>query len=426
MGMFVHFGMNTFTGEGTGGAGTAMPDMFAPADLDCDDWMRVAVAMGARYVVLTARHEEGFCLWPTATTSYSVASSAWRDGQGDVVGEFVAACRRHGLLPCLYHPSYMDARHVFRRGDAIAWHEAWFSMTNQRLAEPGAADNFRAMQVAQVRELLTRYGDIAYLWLDHIGETQGILDPTAVESFWLAIVDEARRAQPECMLLKADVYLTRDPDGHGGVHGGRAQYPQWHACRRVDTAEGQGDPIMDPVDGDQYVVWESNTVFSGGWFWDGGPVKDVDAMVEHYYATIGRGSTFLPNFAPDRNGRMPQLVHERATDFGEWTRSIFAPLRRTSSDEFDVVRFPAPALVDHVVLQEDLRDGQRIRSFVIEVAENGGWRRIVDGESIGHTRIVRLPSPVIATELRWRCTATWVGEPRLRSFAAYGLPVERS
>ena len=425
-GLFIHFGMNTFTGEGTGGKGAHPAETFHPTDLNCDDWLRVAADLGATYAVLTARHEEGFCLWPTATTPYSVASSAWRGGQGDVVAEFVAACRRAGIKPCFYHSSFMDARHVFKSGDPIKWHQEWFATTNKRLSEPGELERFQAMQVAQIRELLTNYGDIAYLWLDHIGETQGILEPVLVEQFWLAIVEEARRIQPACLLLKADVYLTHDPDVHGGFHGGRACYPLWHASRRVNTAEGQGDPSMDPLHGDQYIVWESNTVFSGGWFWDGGPVKELAEMKGHYYATIGRGSTFLPNFAPDRSGRMPDLVHERARAFGAWVRATFGqPLATistatiTANGEIVTLQLPRPALVDHVILQEDLREGQRISFFVIESATADGWTTVVEGQSVGHTRIIRLEQAIEVTALRWRCIATLGNQPILRSFSVF-------
>ena len=107
LGLFIHFGMTTFTDEGTGARGSHPPEVFNPTALDCDNWMEVAKTMGARFAVLTARHEEGFCLWPTQTTDYSIRHSSYQCGRGDVVREFVDACRRHGIKPCLYHPSYI-------------------------------------------------------------------------------------------------------------------------------------------------------------------------------------------------------------------------------------------------------------------------------------------------------------------------------
>ena len=421
LGLFIHFGMNTFTGETTGGKGSHPPAVFNPTALDCDNWMQVAKAMGARFAVLTARHEEGFCLWPTKTTDYCIRPSPYQGGRGDVVQEFVQACRRHNIKPCLYHSSYMDARHIFKDGDPIQWHEEWFQSTNRRLAEPGAAERFTQMQVAQVHELLTQYGDITYLWLDHIGETQGILDSNAVDSFWSAIVAEARAQQPHCLLLKTDIYLSRDRAVGGGVHGGRAADPLWYACRRENTREGQGDPIPDPANGNQYIVWEANTIFSGGWFWNGPAVKPVDEMIEHYYATVGRGATFLPNFAPDRRGLMTEKVLAHAKAFGERVRHLSEnPLGETNGMGHTLeLEFPGVMTVDHVVTEEDLREGQKIRAYSIEAREPGGaWIRIVTGQSVGHKRIDRF-APVRTDALRFQCVQSLADPIRIRRFAAF-------
>ena len=423
LGLFIHFGMNTFTGETTGGKGSHPPAMFNPTALNCDNWMQVAQAMGARFAVLTARHEEGFCLWPTQTTDYCIRQSPYQGGRGDVVREFVTACRRHDIKPCLYHSSYMDARHIFQDGDPIQWHEEWFQSTKQRLAEPGAAERFTQMQVSQVRELLTQYGDITYLWLDHIGETQGILDPAAVDSFWSAIVAEARARQPHCLLLKADIYLSRDRAAGGGVHGGRAANPLWYACRRENTREGQGDPIPDPAQGNQYIVWEANTIFSGSWFWNGPAVKPVAEMIEHYYATVGRGATFLPNFAPDPRGLMTEQVLAHAQAFGKRVRQLSEnPLGEMNGMGPALeLELPGETTVDHVVTMEDLREGQKIRAYSIEAREPGGaWTRIVTGQSVGHKRIDRF-APIRTDALRFSCLQSLAEPIGIRRFAAYCL-----
>ena len=208
LGLFIHYGLPTYTGYDNRGQDS--PGEFKPQSVDCDSWMAAAKAMGARFAVLTTRHEEGFCLWPTATTSYSVASSPYRDGHGDVVREFIDACDRHGVVPCLYHPSMHDAHHVFQPGDPADWPDGFFTSTNKRLSDPARLDNFITMQRQQVRELLTNYGPIRYLWLDHMTETHGIIDATTVTRFWDAIIEEARRWQPECLLLKCgDLFEPR-------------------------------------------------------------------------------------------------------------------------------------------------------------------------------------------------------------------------
>lgn len=419
MGLFIHYGMNTYSGQGTGGTGRFSPEIFNPTELNCDNWMEVAKAMGAKYAVLTARHEEGFCLWPTNTTDYSVRNSPYKNGKGDIVREFVEACRRHGIKPCLYISSYMDAHHIFKPGDPILWHQEWFKTTRERLAEPGAADRFTKMQVEQIRELLTNYGPITYLWLDHIGETQGILDPVAVDKFWVQIVDQARRLQPACLLMSMDVALTADTQTEGGVHGGRAAYPLWYASKRKDSKVMQGWPEAARDNGDQFIVWESNTIFSGGWFWNGPKVKSVEEMKEHYFYTVGRGSTFLPNFAPDKSGLMTETVMERAKAFGNFINLFNQGIAETSGNGNVLeLKLPEASSVGHVLIMEELREGQKVLAYTIEERrKDGSWAVVAEGQSIGNKRIHQI-EPVKTDALRLRITETAAEGVKIKRFAA--------
>lgn len=418
LGLFVHYGMGTYTGSDNRGRDD--PHNFRPQEVDCDNWMRTAKAMGARFAVFTTRHEEGFCLWPTRTTAYSVSSSPYRDGRGDIVREFVEACRRHDIKPCLYHPSFTDAHHVFQPGDPITWYEEWFRTTNGRLGERGALERFIAMQREQLHELLTDYGDITYLWLDHMTETQGILSAPMVTQFWDAITEEARHCQPDCLLLKCDVYLSRDGQAQTGVHGGRAAYPLWYACRREDTERSLREPIPDPINGTQYVVWESNTIFSGNWFWDGETrLKSVDDMLEHYYATVGRGATFLPNFAPSPDGRMTKAVLKSASEFGERVRAIYGRPVAVAVDGVSSAELRTNSqLVTHLEIMEDLTDGQKIAAYRIDTLKNGKWELLLEGESVGHKRLHRLDG-IVVDNIRFSCTQELAPSPRVRRFAAY-------
>ncbi len=416
MGLFIHFGLATFNDRGCHNDGFLPAACFNPGALDCHDWMRVASAMGARYVCMTARHEDGFCLWPTATTDYGVAGSPWRGGRGDVVREFVNACRAHELLPCLYHSSYHDGHHTFQPGDDTTWHKPWFATQRERLAAPGMADTFTAMQCRQVEELLSNYGPIGYLWMDHFGETQGILDPAAVEAFWLAIVDTARRCQPDCLLLGPDVWLTRG-ENTGGVHGGAAAYPLWTAHRREIEPSGQSWMVADPH-GPLAGVWESNTIFSGGWFWNGPGAKAVAQMIEHYYLTVGRGATFLPNFAPDPRGLMTDEVHACAAAFGDAIRGIESGIVGEAAGTGTTLELalPAPGEVNHVVLMEDLAAGQRVCRFRVEGLADGRWTALAQGETIGHKVILRVPPARIAAA-RLHCESLTAAAPQIRRFA---------
>lgn len=422
MGLFIHYGMNTYSGQGTGGSGRFSPEIFTPTQLDCNNWMEVAKAMGAKYAVLTARHEEGFCLWPTNTTDYSIRNSPYKNGKGDIVREFVEACRRHGIKPCLYISSYMDAHHIFKPGDPISWHQEWFKTTRERLAEPGAAERFTKMQVEQIRELLTNYGPITYLWMDHIGETQGILDPVAVDQFWVQIVDEARRLQPGCLLLSMDIALTRDAQAEGGVHGGRAAYPLWYTTRRQDSKVLQGWPTANRDNADQFIVWESNTIFSGGWFWNGPEVKSLEEMKEHYLYTVGRGSTFLPNFAPDKRGLMTKTVMERASALGQFIRQFDEGIAETSgSGTVLELKLPKDVSVNHILIREDLREGQKVLAYKVDAKQKDGtWTVVAAGKSIGNKRIQSF-TPVKTEALRLRILDTAAKGVQIKRFGAFNL-----
>lgn len=417
LGLFIHYGMITYTRYSD--PGRHSPDKFNPSALDTDNWMEVAKAMGAKFAVLTVRHQEGFCLWPTRSTEYSIKNSPYKNGKGDVVREFVESCHRYGIKPCFYHCSLMDAHHLFQPSDPYEWHKEWFETTNRRLSEPGAFERFLSIQKQQIRELLTEYGEITYLWLDHITETQGILIPELIERFWCEIVAEARSLQPNCLLLKCDVFLTRDKEAKTGVHGGRAAYPLWYACRREDTPEGLQDPIPDPINGDQYIVWESNTIFSGDWFWNGDYVKPVEEMLEHYYLTIGRGSTFLPNFAPAPDGKMTDKALRYAKAFGDKIKSIYEnPIAtlENAGESFEIALYNEP--FTHIEIMEDLREGQKIAGYKIEILKNGIWERLAEGESIGHKRLHRF-EPISAEAVRFSITKSFWEKPRIRKFTIY-------
>ena len=215
LGLFIHFGLPTYTGKSAGDADDS-PSLFNPKKLDCEQWAKVAVSMGAKYVTLTARHEGGFCIWPTETTDYTLKSSPWRDGKGDVVREFVNACHKYDLKVGLYHSSWHDAHHM-----------NWRDSEYFKKKGPEALEKFTQMQEQQVTELLTNYGPITYLWFDHHG-----CPPDEADQFWRRIDKAVKKVQPGCLIFGSDVWIT-------GGHSGRATYPNWYA---VDTTDGTRRP----------------------------------------------------------------------------------------------------------------------------------------------------------------------------------------
>jgi alpha-L-fucosidase len=193
MGMFFHVGINTYFGR-EWSDGTLRATGFDPVDLDVDGWIDTALAAGARYVILTAKHHDGFCLWPTSTTRYGVVSSPWRGGRGDLVGEFVAAARRAGLRPGLYLSPW----------DRIV----------ACYADPVAYSRF---YVAQLTELCSRYGELAELWFDGAGSEGYTYD-------WRVIMDVVRTHQPRAMVFNMGDPTIRWVGNEDGLAGEPVDY----------------------------------------------------------------------------------------------------------------------------------------------------------------------------------------------------------
>jgi alpha-L-fucosidase len=398
LGMFVHFGLNTFTNQ-QHGDGEKPPSKFNPTALDCEQWARVAKSMGATYAVFTARHEEGFCLWPTKATDYSIRGSAWKNGKGDVVREFVDACRKYGLKVGLYHSSSFDSHHRPRLP----------LPKGQRQAEVKSMgdEDFLRIQVAQLTELLTGYGPIDYLWFDH---HKG-------DEFWEAIDAAVSRLQGDCLRFGPDVWIS---GGHTGVA------PETLWCS-VNTATGRISDRPTTISGEPlgqfFRVWETNTTGNGPWFWAGqskSAVAPLPELIEIYYESVGRGANLLLNFAPDRSGLMPDEVVHRARQFGDEIRRRFArPVAETSGPgESLTLDLGGTVVIDHVVVMENLTGGQKIAEHCIEAMVDGRWQRIADGQTVGHKRISRV-APVAVSKVRFRCLKSIQGRPEIRRLAAY-------
>ncbi|MCE5325902.1 MAG: alpha-L-fucosidase [Planctomycetaceae bacterium] len=388
LGLFIHFGIETYTRQ-VSGDGVADTAHFNPVELDCENWIDAAVAMGARYVVYTARHEGGFCTWPTRTHDYSVAHCPWRGGRGDVVREYVDACRRRGLKVGFYHTPSHDAHclHIYN-----TTHGTY----NERYIQT---------QVDQMTELLTGYGPIDYLWFDHHKGNE----------LYRRVDDTVRRLQPDCLMFGPDTWIV---GGHTGV----AEYPLWHA---VDTADGSeyarptttaGDPR-----GRYYRCWEANTIFSGNWFWWGRDILPLENMIELYYQSVGRGANFLPNFAPDPRGLMTDEVLAAAKAFGDAIRTRFSsPIAAAGPFEGPqaVLDLPKGSKVNHIIIREDLSQGQLIAEHRVEILAEGRWRIVDEAQTIGPQRIIKLDG-IPAQSVRVTCTKSLTASPRIRSLAAY-------
>ncbi len=355
-GVFFHVGINTFFGK-EWSDGSLPASGFIPTALDCRQWLATAKAAGAAYAVLTAKHHDGFCLWPTATTAYSVASSPWRDGAGDMVAEFVAACREVGIAPGLYLSPW--DRNAACYADAAAY------------------DDFYCRQLD---ELCTRYGDLFELWFDGAGSEGRTYD-------WDRIMALVERRQPDAMIFN----MGRPTIRWVGNEDGLATEPVCYAVRDTLASAFGKDPGAS-LTADHWLPPECDVSIRRNWFWQGDDLdtlKTVDELLAIWYRSVGLGCNLLLNVPPDRRGLLDEHDRERLIAFGdEVARRRAAPREGIigSSASGISVDFASGADADHLWLEEDLGDGQHIDGFRIVAAEDDAL--IASGRTIGSQRVV--------------------------------------
>lgn len=411
LGAFCHFGTATYAGPN----GMLTPidaSIFNPVDLDCDQWAEAAKALGASIIVLTAKHHSGFCLWPTETTEYCVRNCPWENGKGDVVRKFVDACRSHDLEIGFYY-SFGDF--------SIPCHSTPDPIGKRKLV--GDVDSHFKLVQKQITELLTAYGDISYLWFDGAYDPFGwdVLDfdnkPIGMK-YGNGITDMIRKLQPQAVIGGG-----MGSDGRwSGSEQGWAAYPLWNII-----APGDGPKVWQNPDTQGWVYVEANIFTRCNWFWmpdSDDTLKSQEEMMDVYYQSIGRGANLLVNMTPNRRGIIPNAEKEMLATFGaEITRWFKTPIARTNSNSgwgesatLDLLLQKAH-VVNHVILEEDIQFGQRVRAYRLEARVGESWHTIADGLSIGRKRIERFDE--IRTDLlRLRILDT-DPLPRIRSFSTY-------
>lgn len=388
MGMFVHFGMNTFCDQEWGEGGDSAL-LFHPEQLDARQWAREARQAGMNYLILTAKHHDGFCLWPSAQTDYSVASSPWRNGQGDVVRECADACREEGIGFGLYLSPW--DRH------------------EPRYADKEAYDDFYC---AQLTELLTGYGDLMEVWFDGAGSEGRVYD-------WPRIIELVRRHQPGAMVFNMGEPTIRWVGNEDGV----APYPCWNTAESAPLSMFAAESATWLPSTPKWVPAECDVpIRRHQWFWHPDSedrLHDLDHLMDIYYRSVGHGCNLLLNLSPDRRGLLPELDAARLQELGaEIRRRLGTPAAETSGEGSELtLELDAPTAIGHLVLMEDISRGERIREYAADIRIGGEWRELTSGFSVGHKRIEPL-TPVTAEAVRLRVLKS-EGEPLIRSLQAY-------
>ncbi len=389
-GAIIHFGTNTFL-DREWGDGKADPKVFNPTSFNPEQWMRAIQAAGARYVVLVAKHHDGFCLWPSAQTDYSVKSSPWENGQGDVVKSVAAAARKYGLKFGVYLSPW--DRH------------------EPRYANSAQYDDYYA---AQLDELAQNYGELEEFWLDGAGSEGHVYN-------FPRIIQELRTYQPNTLVF-ADTGLFEYGDIRwAGNEDGRIPYENWNVIDR------HGYLRWRPVEAD-------TPLHKAHWFWhpaDEASLKTVDELVTTYEQTVGRGGQLMLGIAPDRRGLLPDADVKRLAEFGEAIRRRYAenlvPSREHAQSGQDAaldgdtdtfwsapeearaatieVDFAKGVTFNRTLTMEWLNDGQHVEHYKIEVWKDGAWTAVAAGQAVGHKKIDAFPS-VTASRVRLNIVAS--------------------
>jgi len=411
---FFHFGVNTFT-DREWGTGTEDPKIFNPTDFDAGQWIAAVKAAGIRGVILTAKHHDGFCLWPSRFTEHSVKNSPWRGGKGDVVREVADACRRAGLKFGFYLSPW--DRHEPSYGDSPRYNE-----------------HFKD----QLRELLTGYGEISEVWFDGAcGEgPNGRRQVYDWAGYWRLI----RELQPGAVIsimgpdvrwIGNEAGVTRESEwsvipvvgfedgpaemNPGGIAHLDAQAKDLGSFGRIAEAARLGGRLL-------WYPGQVDVSIRPGWFYhtaEDDKVKPLAQLIDIYYTSVGGNAQLLLNIPPDRRGRLHENDVTRLKELGEALRTTFAVnlaagAKVMTSPEVAAGRITeaqgdrlvhgdsAPEFAPEydlrgektfntALIKEPIKNGQKIESFALDAWEGGAWREIAKGTTIGWKKLLRFP-----------------------------------
>ena len=406
--MFVHFGPNTFSGL-EWGKGTEAEDLFNPIGLDCRQWAATAKAAGMKGIIITAKHHDGFCLWPNPESTHTVAQSSWRDGQGDVLAELSRACREYGLKFGVY---------------ISPW-----DRNDPAYGTPEYNDRFiRTLQ--NVHD--GRYGQIFEQWFDGAcGE-----GPTGKKQVydWPAFNRTVLSLSPDAVIFSDIGPGCRWMGNELGIAG----ETNWSTLNIEGFTPGAGAPPRDTlqrgnVSGAYWIPAETDVSIRPGWFWresENPQVKTVEQLADIWLTSVGHNSLLLLNVPPDTRGRIHEIDSTRLMEFRRWREKVFgtdlasgARVRRRSGGRVLIIDLPEYRTFDLIQLQEDISLGQRVAGFKVQIEDvdqasgDGGWLTVAEGTTVGYKRILPC-KPTTARRLRVVVTGT-KARPEINGFSLF-------
>jgi alpha-L-fucosidase len=406
-------------------------NIFNPEKLDTDQWIKSIKEAGFKIAILTATHETGFALYQSDVNPYCLKAVKWRDGKGDIVRDFVESCRKYGIEPGIYVGIRWNS--FFGVHDFLVDGDDQFAENRQ--------EYYNRMCEGMVEEITSRYGDIAIIWFDGgaYGPERGGPD---VLSIW-------ERNQPDNIFYHND---QRADIRWGGSETGTVPYPCWGTfpypfSHTNETGHDHFELLMrgDP-DGDYYMPAMSDAPlrgYNGGhdWFWipdaedhiypvegesqsqskcnNDDQIFPVSNLMSMYYKSIGRNSSLIIGLTPDPDGLMPDADVQRIKDwYQEIKRRFDSPIAQTSGRGNEhIIDLEPGKRVNHIIIQEDIEHGERVRRYRIERLMDGEWQEVCGGECIGHKRIQQFDTE--------ECSAVKltvdqsVAEPLIKNFAVF-------
>ncbi len=441
---FLHFGINTFINR-EWGTGDENPQLFNPTDLDAEQWVKVLKKAGFKQVILTAKHHDGFCLWPSEYTDHSVEKSPWKEGNGDVVKLVAEACEKYDMGFGVY-----------------------LSPWDRNYPYYGNTEKYNQYFENQLRELLTNYGKIDEVWFDGAnGEGANGKVPEYHFDEWYKLI---RKLQPQATIaiMGPDVRWVGTETGYGRLSEWSV-VPVGAQLQENIAAHSQTDltfkPVGDMTDSDlgsrkkisdaQALIWypaEADVSIRPGWFYhkaEDDEVKSVKKLLDIYYGSVGRNCVLLMNIPPNKKG----LISQSDVDtLMKWSRIIEKTFKKNLAKKATVVSkngLHAEALLDRddktywitqnkdtsativfnlkgkktfdvLLLQEEIRVGQRIESFQLDYWNGIKWKKITDGTTVGYKRLLRF-DPVTTKKVRLQITSSR-RNPTLAEFGLFNRP----
>lgn len=385
------------------------PSVFNPTQLNTDQWLEAAQKLGAKYAVLVAKHCSGFSLWPTGAHEYSIKYSPYKQGKGDIVRDFVNSCHKYGIKPGIYAST---------TANGYLWAD------NPGLVQPGSPvtqAEYNRIVVTQLTELWSNYGKLFEIWFDG-----GVLSKEKGGADILSLVQQL---QPEAVAFQG-------PFGHPnlvrwvGNEEGTSPYPCWSTAASTTSADGTkkvgglhgdpGAPYWCPGEAD--FTLRRNSAFQGGWFWREGEdsqVFEVDELMRKYVTSVGRNTNMLLGIVVNDKGLVPETDVARLEAYGKEIRRRFGhPDKQVKgTGPMLTIGLDKPAVIDRVIVQEDITKGERVLEYVVKGKQDGRWITLSSGSSIGHKRIACF-EPQRVEEVRLEVTRA-KAEPQIATFAVF-------